>query len=125
MQDGVRTAPSPILWFFGEKLARASAEAEPELDRPARPGLRFDTARLPALGPTVTGKIFSGQIHKGDKIHCGTAEDGAKTRSDLEILECVLGEPGEAQAEHGQAMVSSGRFGALLLPHLLWPSKVC
>ena len=26
--------------------------------------------RLPALGPTVTGKVHSGQIHKGDKISC-------------------------------------------------------
>ena len=29
--------------------------------------------RLPALGPTVTGKIYSGQIHKGDKISCSSA----------------------------------------------------
>jgi hypothetical protein len=38
-------------------------------------------ARLPALGPTVTGKIHSGQIHKGDKISCNLAGKNASTNS--------------------------------------------
>lgn len=31
--------------------------------------------RLPALGPTVTGKIHSGRIFKGDKISCKSLEN--------------------------------------------------
>jgi len=30
--------------------------------------------RLPALGPTVTGKVFSGQVQKGDKIYAKNLE---------------------------------------------------
>ena len=33
----------------------------------------MSAARLPGLGPTVTGKIHSGKIHKGDKISCRLA----------------------------------------------------
>ena len=44
--------------------------------------------RLPALGPTVTGKIYSGQIHKGDKISCSSA----RVVSDFveKMLWCIL-----------------------------------
>eukprot|EP00913_Durusdinium_trenchii_P014580 g13679.t1 len=47
--------------------------------------------RLPALGPTVTGKIFSGQIHKGDKIHCKSLQGEVVASGKVKEITVVLG----------------------------------
>jgi len=52
--------------------------------------------RLPALGPTVTGKIFSGQVHKGDKIYAksldGEVVSSGKVK-EITIVQGVTREP--------------------------------
>ncbi|CAE7218939.1 bipA [Symbiodinium sp. CCMP2592] len=52
--------------------------------------------RLPALGPTVTGKVHSGQIHKGDKISCksldGEVVGSGKVR-EITVVHGVSREP--------------------------------
>lgn len=47
--------------------------------------------RLPALGPTVTGKIFSGQILKGEKIYAKTSEGEVIASGKVKELTVVQG----------------------------------
>ncbi|CAJ1347817.1 unnamed protein product, partial [Effrenium voratum] len=47
--------------------------------------------RLPALGPTVTGKVFSGQIHKGDKISCKNLQGEVVASGKVKEITVVLG----------------------------------
>lgn len=52
--------------------------------------------RLPALGPTVTGKIHSGQIHKGDKISCKNLNGEVVGSGKVKEITVVLGVTREA-----------------------------
>merc|ERR1719401_2350880 len=52
--------------------------------------------RLPALGPTVTGKVFSGQVQKGDRIIAknleGAVVDTGKVK-EITVVQGVTREP--------------------------------
>merc|ERR1719223_513170 len=52
--------------------------------------------RLPALGPTVTGKIFSGQLSKGDKVYAKSLDGemvGTGKVKDITVVQGVTREP--------------------------------
>eukprot|EP00929_Paragymnodinium_shiwhaense_P118634 TRINITY_DN90549_c0_g1_i1.p1 TRINITY_DN90549_c0_g1~~TRINITY_DN90549_c0_g1_i1.p1 ORF type:complete len:678 (-),score=187.98 TRINITY_DN90549_c0_g1_i1:440-2473(-) len=47
--------------------------------------------KLPALGPTVTGKVFSGQVQKGDKITAKTLEGEVAATGKVKDVTIVTG----------------------------------
>merc|ERR1719468_31840 len=52
--------------------------------------------RLPALGPTVTGKVFSGQLQKGEKIFAKNLEGeivASGKVKDITVVQGVTREP--------------------------------
>lgn len=91
---------------------------------------QFD--RLPALGPTVTGKIFSGQVAKGDKIICKSSSGevlGTGKVKDVTIVQGVTRESYKrAFAGDIVAVSVTGfipRWTNTLVSHVKVPSLPC
>merc|ERR1740133_742047 len=88
--------------------------------------------RLPALGPTVTGKVFSGHVSKGDKIIAKNVEGevvgNGKVR-DVTVVQGVTREPiKRAYAGDVVAVSVTGfvpRWTQTLVSHLKVPSIPC
>lgn len=88
--------------------------------------------RLPALGPTVTGKVFSGQLQKGDKIQCksldGEVVSSGKVK-EITVVQGVTREPIKKATAGDIVSVSvtgfTPKWTQTLVSHVKVPSVEC
>mmetsp|Transcript_95502 Transcript_95502/g.169579 ORF Transcript_95502/g.169579 Transcript_95502/m.169579 type:complete len:665 (+) Transcript_95502:59-2053(+) len=88
--------------------------------------------RLPALGPTVTGKVFSGTLQKGDKIFCKSLDGeqvGSGKVKEITVVQGVSREPIKRATAGDIVSVSvTGflpRWTQTLVSHVKVPSVSC
>merc|ERR1719245_622552 len=88
--------------------------------------------KLPALGPTVTGKIFSGWVQKGDKIQAKSLEGevvGSGKVKDVTVVQGVTREPIKKAMSGDIVSVSvtgfNPRWTQTLVSHNKVPSIPC
>merc|ERR1712012_162302 len=88
--------------------------------------------KLPALGPTVTGKIFSGQLQKGEKIMAKSLEGDVVATGkvkDITVVQGMSREPIKKVVAGDIVSVSVSGFTPkwtqTLVTHPKVPSIVC